>query len=673
MSRLRAELGPVTTIFRKECLELVRDLRAVFFALVLPLLLGPLAVWGMHSIATSHQEEIEHRTVRIAVAEEEGGEQSEAEQSGHGEPRGRGETSLRSRIAMASDIEIVPGVGDASAVREGRLDALVVVDPADRSSPSREVTVYWRPTSPSSSEARRRVDRLIEDWSRDILQAGFRSRGIAVDPRTFQAVEERDVASVAERNAASFSRILPFLLVILVLSGGSFAAIDLVAGEKERGTLETLAVQAVTRGQIVAGKFLVVFVVSGAAVLLNFAGMFLSWRLGWIGGGGDLPIAGLTAGRLFVIAVVMLPMTVFLSALLLGISAHARSYREAQTWLLPVTIGALVPVGLAAAPDVRLSGVLPWLPLTGPALAVREAIAGQLTPGPFLVVLVATGVWAVLALRWAARVLDSEAVLLGLEPPPLASDVDAAARERRALAFGTGMLVVVYFAAPWLQKGAGLSFTAGLLLTLWGVVALPAVLYTLVFSRRRWKEFLAWRLPRSRELFGVVAIAGAATILTSTWFDLQETILPMPRALRDEFERIHEAIQSLGPLLGFLVVAVSPGIAEELLWRGAFQGDLEPRGRPARVIAWSALFFGFFHLSIYRFVPTAFMGGVLAAVRWRTGSLLPCMVLHAAYNGAGTFAPPRFIESAVGNPWAVLLAAGILAGGLSLLGPRPRA
>ncbi|HLU48650.1 MAG TPA: type II CAAX endopeptidase family protein, partial [Planctomycetota bacterium] len=243
-------------------------------------------------------------------------------------------------------------------------------------------------------------------------------------------------------------------------------------------------------------------------------------------------------------------------------------------------------------------------------------------------------------------------------------------RERRAILLGIGMLVLVYYLGSWLQTRSWISFELGLLATLWGVVALPAILYALL-AKKRAKELLGLHVPRVADGIAAFAIAFAAILLMASWSSVQETILPVPSAVREEFERMRTSIAALGPVTAFLVLALSPGIAEELFWRGAFQGELEARGRPVRVVAWSALFFGLFHLSIYRFVPTAFMGGLLAIVRLRTGSVIPCMVLHTTYNALNLFVVSRWTEAGLElGAWLVPVLILLLVLGLRALGPR---
>ena len=109
-----------------------------------------------------------------------------------------------------------------------------------------------------------------------------------------------------------------------------------------------------------------------------------------------------------------------------------------------------------------------------------------------------------------------------------------------------------------------------------------------------------------------------------------------------------------------LLFAVSPGICEELLWRGTFQGELEPRRKPVMTVILVALFFGLFHQSIYRIVPTGLLGGVLALVRYRTGSIFPCMLLHAVYNGSLCLLFQLEVWGELEDLEAMLLSPGVL-------------
>jgi membrane protease YdiL (CAAX protease family) len=460
------------------------------------------------------------------------------------------------------------------------------------------------------------------------------------------------------------------------MTGGAFASIDLVAGEKERGTLETLYVQSISAGQIAFSKFLVVLVSSIASVLLNLVGLLIAVVSGLTPGkiGGDTLIIP-PIGNVSVVVLLLVPFAVLTSALLLAMSSYARSYREAQTYLLPLTILILIPVGLAAAPHVELSSIVAVVPVANVALATREAVVGRLEILPMMLVLGSTCFYAFWMLRRATHLLTREEVILVIEPPPLATDASVDGRQRRALAFGALALLEIFFVGGWLQGSRDLGPVVGTALTLWIAVLVPSLLYPIV-TRRSFARTLGLRRPKLSSLALVVPMAIACSIVMAWYAQLQNVFLPFPEAVAKELERIL-SVKDIPAVVAFLVFALSPGVCEEFLWRGAFQGDVAARGRTWRTVLIVGFFFGVFHFSAHRFVPTAVVGGLLALVRLRTASIFPCIVFHTVYNAFALFAISRLFDEA-GNtshwllePWAVLGAVGIIV--LCMLGLRRRA
>ncbi|MCZ6792358.1 MAG: ABC transporter permease subunit [Planctomycetota bacterium] len=675
MSRDRRGPPATLTIFSKELRELLRDRRAVFFAFVLPLLLYPVLFFGLTALPGVYQEDLEEKELRVGVA--------------------RDLSGFLEHVTPDDHLDVSVGVFDPDAVRDGDPLAFLARRPpddreddretGDGSSPSLrpteeplQIRAHYLEASAASTQAFRRIRRVVERWNRREVEKRFSRRGVSVSVDDLVRLKEVDVSTATERGAAKLGLLLPLILVVLLLTGGSFAAIDLVAGEKERGTLETLCVQPVSRGEIAFGKFLVILVTSLASVFLNLAGLLLSFALGVAPEGLDAEsLLRLPAANLLLVLLLTLPLAVLSSSVLLGLSAYARSYREAQTYLLPVTLVALLPVALAASPDVTLSSVVALVPVGNVAVALREVLAGRAALLPLLAVFLSSGLYACVALRKSTALLGREDLVLGLESPALAGDALAESRERRALAFGAVTLLLVYYAAPWLQSGVHFSITVGLALTLWVVVLAPALIFPLL-SRQPMRRALALRAPRARDAILAPFLATAAAILAAGYMELQEGFLPMPEELGRVAERIAGEFEAAGVVVAFLLLAVSPGVAEELLWRGAFQGELEPRGRPLRVVVLVGLFFGLFHLSVYRFVPTALAGMALAAIRLRSRSIVPCMIFHIAFNAVTLFVLGPYLEGEGGRrhvldqPVLVVAALVVLVAGFRLLGKGPR-
>jgi sodium transport system permease protein len=639
-------------IFKKESIDLLRDRRAVFFALILPIFLYPILYYAVSSVQPGQGPA---KLLRIGL---------------------RGPVEAL-RPYLEGERIAVEEIGDGrEMVRSGALALFVDFEPAAREGEAlQRVTVHHVAVSPSSQEALRRVRRCLEEYADALLKARFERMEVVVDPAGLVSAEASDLATEREVSLWRIGRFFPAILVILLISGGSFVAIDLVAGEKERRTLETLYVHPVPAWSIVWGKFLVLIVVSLLSVVLNVAGMFLALILGAALGFGFSVLApsGLILPPLSVVAVVFLllvPLTFLTSAALLAISARARSYREAQTYLLPLMLMALLAFALAARPEAKLTSVVALVPVANVLLAVREAFEGNLATGGFCLTLAASALYAWLALSWVARFLEREEVILGLEPPPLGRQAGAEGRARRGLFFGALMLLLLYFGGSLLQTRYGYAGLAG---TLWGLVLLPALLYPLVV-KAPFRETLALRRTRATNFLLALLAVPATAVLVSAYMTLQDQLLPMPQFMEELYSQFFKA-RELSPAWSLLLFAVSPAICEELLWRGAFQGELEPRGRRLATVLTVGLFFGAFHQSIYRLVPTAALGSILALVRDRSRSIYPCMLVHFGYNALlyavflrGGDPETSLLGRAGRSPWAILLAGIILAA--SLLGFR---
>lgn len=617
-------------IFVKELKELLRDRRAVFFSFVLPLFLYPVLFFMAALLPEERREEMAARELTVGVA------------SDHEMAR----TYFTERRLRILEIDFAE-----TLVRDGDVDVFVNFerapqgdDAADGGAAKEVATVYYARTLPESVEAEQRVQAALEDYRLDLVKARFRSHGVDLEPRTLVVAEVRDVATADEKSRAQLGRLLPLIMVLLLLTGGSFAAIDLVAGEKERDTLETLYIHPVRISSIVRGKFSVVLAVSIAAVLLNYAGMILGVEVcRWLGLGGEdqtwFPLFVPPAPVLGLILLLVFPFAVFSSSILLAISAYARSFREAQTYLLPVTLVALLAVTLGLVPQIRLASIVAVVPVANVALGIREALTGQLEPLPYLVALGSSCGYAWLALRKATSLLHREEIILALTPPPRVEDLNASACARRALCFSSFMLLAVWYLGGLLQSR---DLLVGLALTLWGVVLLPALAYPIV-CRQSPRELFALRATPPSNYLWLVPAVPATVGLNLAYLQFQQLFLPLPEAA-EAFEL--PGTMDLSPFWLFLLFAVSPGICEELLWRGVLQGELEKQRRPLRTVLLVGLFFGLFHLSVYRLVTTGLTGAILAIIRLRTGSIFPCMLFHTAFNATLLFVVREIDEGA---------------------------
>jgi len=368
--------SPALVVFRKELRDTLRDRRTLVAMVVVPLLLFPLLMVGMAKFSQSRAAEARDKTLAVAVADAERG------------PDGRGS-------GLAEWLQKEPGfavteVQDVTAlpeqVRSEELDAAIVIPSGYAAALSAHQPAPVQLLHKSSDDfdiPRTRVEQALGRFEQSILDE--RLRGLGVEPRVIDPidVQRTDVVSSRELFGKLLGGLLPYMFIIFCFTGGMYPAIDLAAGEKERGTLETLLSSPASRLQIALGKFAVVTLTGFTSALLATVGMYVSVRQGIEG----IPPAVLAAiqsvlapGTIALVLALLLPLSVFFAAALLMLSLYARSYKEAMSIISPLMIIVVVPAAIALAPGVRLGLVTALVPVLNVSLATREIIAGTAEP-----------------------------------------------------------------------------------------------------------------------------------------------------------------------------------------------------------------------------------------------------------------------------------------------------
>jgi sodium transport system permease protein len=504
-----------------------------------------------------------------------------------------------------------------------------------------------------------RLEALVEDLRREERSRRFRDAGGEGDLAARVALEEVDVATEEEAGGAEAGRLVPYLLLFTLFMGASPLAIDMVAGEKERGTLETLYLAPVERHKIARAKFLVVAGGTMVTGVLNLSSLVLCYRLGLIGGAAE-GLALSTRG-IAVSLVLVLPLAAMVGGLLLGISAFARSQKEGQYYVMPVILLAFVPAVLSMTQDVKLDGFLALIPLANVSVALRDALLGVLPVGKLMLVTAASVFWAAVVVRWTAGVLSREDTILGFDPEPAFGHTVAG--RRRAAYLGLAVTTLAYFYLGQMLQNWNLI--GGLIASLWLLLPfLGGASLRFAWAGGTLKSLLSWRAPRPAALLGAV-LCGVGMVLpvVEGLFALQTRFLPMPEDMAAAFE----SLEALSLPVILLLVAATPGICEELVFRGVFLGLLRRTGTVGAAVLVSSAFFALIHLNVFRFLPTFALGLVMAGIVVRTRSIFPSMLFHAVYNGVtitmSEWSEPWRPEGPVG--WGVSLL--LLGAGAALL------
>ncbi len=386
------------TIFRKEFTDSVRDRRTLFMMVVFPLLLFPLLMTVVTRLQLSQMRKAEEKILRLSLVNEQ---------------YAPGIAELAASTPGLRLLPPVPADSAASLIQQDSLDAVIVVAPDFREQVDAMRTGVLTLIFKSSEDyaiAKRRLHDIIDRYEKGLVERRFAALKIDRSVVSAVTVRERDIATAKEKVGRSIGGFIPYLFVIFCFMGSMYPAIDLAAGEKERGTIETLLTAPVGRFEILLGKFAVVVLAGLLSATVSMLGLYLALRqakevpqelLQAVQGILDVPSVLLTLSLL-------LPLAIFFAGFLLSLSMFAKSYKEAQSIISPLAIVIILPVLIGMVPGFELNPVTALIPVLNVSLATKEIIAGTIRPELLILVYLSLVVLAVLSLWACSRFFNRE-------------------------------------------------------------------------------------------------------------------------------------------------------------------------------------------------------------------------------------------------------------------------
>jgi len=564
---------------------------------------------------------------------------------------------VRRDMAQGSYDEIVyfpPRFAEEYEALRRRMTAREV--PGEGAAAIPDVEVYPNVRSEAARAGHRRVLDVLERWRDAIARKNLEDNHVPLAAARPFAITPRDVAEAGQHQAALWSKILPFVLIIWALTGAFYPAVDLCAGEKERGTLETLLSSPAERIEIVWGKLLTIMLFSMITAVLNLASMGITGSFIL----SQLPNLGPPPGAAVVwLLVALVPISALFSALCLALAAFARSTKEGQYYLMPLVMVIMPLVILPMAPGVELSVGNSLIPVTGVVLLLRAMLEGNyLAALPYmpLVVLVTLGCcW--LSIRWATNQFNTESVLFReSERWDLSSWVRHLMRDREATpnfseAVFCGVLILLIrffigFAVPAPQSFRDLAVAAAI--TALVVVATPAIMMAVMLTRDPVRTLLLRRPPLAAPLVAMllaVALHPAVILLQV----IVRRVYPINEELVDALNQMISEPGNVWLLL--LCFALLPAVCEELAFRGFILSGLRRAGSKWTAIVLSSIFFAAAHSIFQQSLVACLLGLLIGYIAVQTGSLWPGVLFHVTHNSLALLAPRATPELVERFPW----------------------
>lgn len=715
----------VKLVLAREVRDQLRDRRTLFMIFVLPLLLYPLLGMGFFQMAQFMREK-PSRILVVGVRDPDGFPRLfdnawfDAELFGSEERRRLLEITFASSEPRPDRPESEDPREEAwQSVQRGQYDAALYFPPdfAERLDAVREELRNRSPLVPESGEANAkavsaanaaivvpspevmhstaieksqiafsRLSEVLRKWTEQVGIDNLTVGGVPPTAARPFSLESADVAyQTPLQGAARWSKVLPMMLVLWAMTGAFYPAVDLCAGEKERGTMETLLCSPALRSEIVVGKLLTIILFSAATALLNLVSVGITGTvvLSQFEGFGTPPfVAMLWLGA------ALLPVAALFSALCLALAAFARSTKEGQYYLMPLMLITMPLCVLPMAPGVELTLGNALIPVTGVVLLLRSALEGnywqaiQFAP-PVIAVTLAC---CLMSIRWAVDQFNSEGVLFReSERFDMIAWLRRLFRDRQptptaaaAVACGVLILLARFFLGSSLEApGAFAPFVRSVLIIQVVIIAGPALLLTLLLTSSPRRTLL---LQRPATWWTIPAAALLALLLHPAMSVLQNVVrqlYPVSDKVKDALVPVERmfAEAPFWPLVA--VIALVPAVCEELAFRGFILSGFVRSGAKWRAIVYTAVFFGLAHGVLQQSLIACLVGVVIGFITVQSGSLTPAIVYHLLNNGlavAGTRITPEVLEQypllgdmLSGNPstgytfhWQIVLA-GVIA------------
>ena len=541
---------------------------------------------------------------------------------------------------LSHEIDLVVVADMRAAVDADMIDVGLRLAPINRAGEVPDwIEVIHKPTSYNSRTSRETVEHYFEFAREAYLLEQLRE----VTGRETLPMELRYEAIAGQsQSTLSLATLIPLILVLMTVTGAVYPAIDLTAGERERGTMEALIAAPVPRMGLLFAKYVAVVVVAILTATANLVAMTLTL---WSSGVGKaiFGTGSLSLGSILAVFGMMVLFAAFFSSILLTVTSFARSFKEAQAYLIPLILLSLGPSLVCLAPGIELNGLLAVTPLINIVLLARNALEGQPVTALAMLCVVSTVLYAAAALAIAAKVFGSDAILYGsptgwrdvFQRPSKPRRVPTLASALGCLALLFPLYVILVGALGQLRESPliyRLGFTAIVTILLFGVLPYTICRLSHVMPGS------GFRLHRA----AVLSFIGCVVLGLSIWPMLQQLVLYQGPQDESQFELVdtfRNEARAIGPWMVLITMAIVPAIFEELFFRGFLFSSLRARLSGRQTVLITAFLFGAFHvlakyaLATERFLPTATMGLILGWVCLTTGSVLPGMLLHAVHNG----------------------------------------
>jgi sodium transport system permease protein len=397
-------LRNVGIVYRKELREALRDRRTLISSLLVPLVIFPLLTAGLGSAISALVGKAKEEIPTVMIL---GGEDS---------------PGILSELKNSKKIQIVPTTPDwKDKVINKEVRAVVEIPPgfekdiAGQKPSALEIQKYQGDLK--SEIAADNIQKNLEDYRNRIVRESLLSRNLPDSMIKPFDIKENNVAPPEKVGGAAFGGVIGYMVILLCLVGSMYPAMDLTAGEKERGTMETILSSPIARVDLVLGKFFLVLTAALVTAGLSVTSMGVSFAVlehfhAFDKAGEDAAQMQLHIGFTTVLSIfiMVLPIAVLFAAGVMTVALFAKSYKEAQSYISPLMFVVIIPAVAAMLP-IDLTAKLALVPILNASLLCKELVTGTYHWNFIAIIFLSTCVYAGVALFLAVKMFQREDVL----------------------------------------------------------------------------------------------------------------------------------------------------------------------------------------------------------------------------------------------------------------------
>ena len=402
-------LNGIKQIFGKEMARILKDKKMVFSVFLLPVLIMVVLLTIINNLAGQMQSDIEEHKAIVWMQNEPDSFETFLASAG-------AEYDIRTIASDSDRGEAEDAIlnGDADLLIEFPIDFDAMIAGFQEGDAVPQIKTYYNPSEEYSSQAYQEISVGVLESYRQTLLAGRVGNPDAITVFTVNSDNDDMVIQDDEKaSGQALGMMLPYFITILLFAGAMGIGTDMIAGEKERGTMASLLVAPVKRSSIVLGKVFALMVVSGISSLVYVAGMVICtpFMMDSMTGMDEALNLNLGPDQILMLGLLLVAIAFLYSAVVALISVFAKTTKEASSYIMPVYMVVLV-VGLLTM--FRMGDGGPWdyyIPFYNSAIALQAILSHELTMSQYLITLVETLALGGILTVLIARAFNNEKVM----------------------------------------------------------------------------------------------------------------------------------------------------------------------------------------------------------------------------------------------------------------------